>query len=262
MPSDVLVVRGNSQFVTGLTDLFSDSTIHQAANDDVAIRCIQNFPPDIVLFFPLPAKSVNRYEFCRTLKKSPATKDLPVVVMSGHSSLIPKNKAFEAGAADYFVGPFSPLEVKIRISSLIALVRAQKRSATQHSEINAAKLTLLRGMASLAEMRDPEAGDHLMRVSHYIKTLATHMRAQDISKELSSREALIELSKAAILHDIGKVGVPDNIRLKPGKLTPEEFETMKQHAIYGGARHQEADLGPEAKPVPVTRGGDCRGHHE
>lgn len=234
MPSDILVVRGGVKYVASLAQaLGEDYIIHHETNEAAAQLSLPNLRPDAVLFFPAPGNQPTKYDFCSMIKALPLTQDLPVVVMSGRSSLMHKTKAFAAGAADYLVKPFAPLEVKTCISSLIALTRARRKIHSQHTELGHIKFIFLKGMASLAETRDPETGDHLLRVSRYVKILATRMRDQNRNGEFSSREAIAELSRAAILHDIGKVGVPDNILLKPDKLTPEEFEVMKQHAMYG-----------------------------
>ena len=103
----------------------------------------------------------------------------------------------------------------------------------KNHELTRTRFLFLKGMASLAETRDPETGDHLVRVSRYIKILAVHLRSEVLYKRFFNAETVAALGRAAILHDIGKVGVPDSILLKPGKLTPEEFGIMAQHTIFG-----------------------------
>ena len=101
-------------------------------------------------------------------------------------------------------------------------------------ELFSAKIVFLKGMAGLAETRDPETGDHLLRVQHYMKTLCSHLRRQRIIGYAGlNTKQVADICRAAILHDIGKVGVRDHILLKEGPLTPEEFELMKLHTLYG-----------------------------
>lgn len=113
------------------------------------------------------------------------------------------------------------------------LCRRIAETERKNHELNRTRFLFLKGMASLAETRDLETGDHIARVSKYIKILAKHIREQKSHERVFSHEAIIELGRAAVLHDIGKVGVADNILLKPGTLTPEEFDMMKEHTLYG-----------------------------
>ena len=234
MQSAIFVVSGESSFVAQLAQSMGKGYIvHHESFEENARHRIADVKPEVILFFPLPGNSPKQYEFCVGLKASPVTKDIPVVVMSGQSCIVSKTLAFEAGATDYLIRPFAPLEVITRISSLIALRRATNMLVAQTSELSHTKFMFLKGMASLAETRDPETGDHLLRVSRYMRILVSHARIQETYGRFFSPAAVAELSRAAMLHDIGKVGVSDNILLKPGRLTPEEFDIMKQHAIHG-----------------------------
>ena len=234
MPSDILVVRGGSGFAARLArSMGEEYTIHHETVEENARRRLASVAPELILFFPPPGRSADRYGFCAALKASPLTRDIPVVVLSGQSSVASKTEAFAAGAVDYLVRPFAPLEVHTRISSLLTLRRTARRLVTQTSELSLTKFMFLKGMASLAETRDPETGDHLMRVSKYMKTLVTDAPIQEACGQFFCPAAAAELCRAAMLHDIGKVGVSDTILLKPGRLTEEEFEIMKQHALHG-----------------------------
>lgn len=234
MVADILVVRGSRNFIQNLTQAMgAEHSIRQEGTDTAALTCIESLNPDCVLFFPPRGISHDKYALCSTIRNSPLRRDTPVIVMAGRSSIKEKTKAFEAGATDYLIRPFAPLEISRHILSLIAIRKAQTKLAAQRLELTHTKFAFLNGMASLAETRDPETGDHLMRVSRYMRVLAASPRIQEAYEVFFNRETIAELSRAAILHDIGKVGVPDNILLKPGKLTPDEFETMKQHALYG-----------------------------
>ena len=234
MPSDILVVRGEAAFAARLTQsLGQEYVIHHEPAEESARRRLAAITPELILFFPPPGRSRNKYGFCATLKQSPATRDIPLMVMAEQASAHSKTEAFAAGADDYLVRPFVPLEVRARASSLISLRRATRRLVLQTSELELAKYMFLKGMASLAETRDPETGDHLMRVSKYMKLLATHAPILEAYGQPFCPSAAAELCRAAILHDIGKVGVADSILLKPGRLTEAEFEIMKQHAMHG-----------------------------
>lgn len=96
-------------------------------------------------------------------------------------------------------------------------------------------------LASLAETRDPETGNHLLRTQHYVKVLAQRLATTDKYRDVLSPTVIDTYFKAAPLHDIGKVGIPDNILLKPGKLTPDEFTTMRNHALLGKLALEKAE---------------------
>ena len=234
MPSDILVIRGGERFAARLArSMGQEYAVHHEHAEESAHRLLASTPPELILFFPPPGRSANKYAFCAVLKESPATRDIPVMVMSGQAGVHSKTEAFAAGAADFLVRPFAPLEVRARAASLISLSRTKRRLAVQTSELELSKFMFLKGMASLAEARDPETGDHLMRVSKYVKLLATHAPILEAYGQPFCPPAAAELCRASILHDIGKVGVADSILLKPGRLTEEEFESMKLHALHG-----------------------------
>ena len=234
MPSDILVVRGEAAFAARLAQsMGQEFAIHHERAEESARQRLAAVTPELILFFPPPGRSPNKYGFFAVLKESPSTRDIPVMVMSGQTSVHSKTEAFAAGADDYLVRPFAPLEVRARAASLISLRRAKRRLVMQTSELELSKYMFLKGMASLAETRDPETGDHLMRVSKYMKLLATHAPILAAYGQPFCPAAAAEMCRAAILHDIGKVGVADSILLKPGRLTEAEFEIMKQHALHG-----------------------------
>lgn len=132
-------------------------------------------------------------------------------------------------------------------------VKAQTKALIQAQNVS------IRGLASLAETRDPETGAHILRTQHYIKILCQHLRKHPKYKSFLSTDTIEQLFRMAPLHDIGKVGVPDRILLKPAKLTPDEFEEMKLHTVYGyqTLKSIEDDLGPNpflqyAKEITYT----------
>lgn len=263
MPSDILVVRGGPNFAARLAQsMGKEYVIHHETLEENARRRLASMAPDLILFFPPPGRSSNRYGFCAALKASPLTRDIPVIVLSGQSSVASKTAAFTAGAVDYLVRPFAPLEVCTRISSLIALRRTTRRLASQTSELSLTKFMFLKGMASLAETRDPETGDHLMRVSKYMKTLVTHAPIQQAYGQFFCPSDAAELCRASMLHDIGKVGVADCILLKPGRLTPEEFDVMKQHALHGERIIRRLMRSRRQNPFLVYAAEIAGGHHE
>ena len=150
----------------------------------------------------------------------------------------------EAGAVDYITKPISPAIVSARVRTHLQLKAArdflqskseflEQEVQRRTREVNVIQDATMVAMGSLAETRDNETGSHIRRTQHYLKALATRMMQHPRFAGTLSPETIEILYKSAPLHDIGKVGIPDSILLKPGKLTPEEFEIMKTHTTLG-----------------------------
>ena len=148
------------------------------------------------------------------------------------------------GAVDYITKPISPPIVLARVETHLTLKRArqflQDRNAyleaevwRRSREVMAIQEVTIMAMASLAETRDNATGNHIRRTQHYVRVLAQHLRHHPRFAAALNDETIELLFKSAPLHDIGKVGIPDRILLKPGRLTPNEFEIMKTHAALG-----------------------------
>ena len=158
----------------------------------------------------------------------------------------------KAGANDYLNKPVNELELKARSSSMLRLKRAfDDNIALQKSlEIKVVERTIeieqtrdlaMFGFAKLAEHRDPETGGHLERIREYTRTLAVQLQKSGPYRNMVDDAFIMTIQRASPLHDIGKVGIPDAILLKPGRLTTAEFEIMKQHAVIGGWTLEESE---------------------
>ena len=200
--------------------------------------------PDLILL-DVMMPDLDGYEVCRRLKANPATRDVPVIFLTARNEVEDEQLGFDAGAADYVTKPISPPIVLARIHTHLMLKRARDLLVDQNTylesevkrrmrELAAIQDATIMAMASLAETRDNETGNHIRRTQHYVRALALHVRAHPRFREALADPADIEmLYKSAPLHDIGKVGIPDHILLKPGKLTEAEFEIMKLHTTLG-----------------------------
>ena len=265
----ILLIRGSPHFKMRLAQTLGQGfSIYQTDNEEKILRDTQGQPPEVVLFFPKTKESSDL--FPPALKEFARSSTIPVIILPKQGSAKIRCDALREGAADCFVSPFFIVELVMRIRMHLALKRAHDEIETQRQalatgtrDLMRARYLLLKGMASLAETRDPETGDHLLRVHRYMWILAKDLcHRKEERGYVLRREALSSLSKAAILHDIGKVGVRDDILLKPGRLTPEEYEEIKKHTEYGeriirslvGCRHMTPFL---------KYAGDIAGsHHE
>ena len=197
-----------------------------------------------VILLDVVMPGMDGHEVCWRLKQDPKTANIPVIFLTSRGNMEDEQKGFELGAVDYIMKPFSPPIVKARLKTHLQLkwVRdflADKSAFLEDEvqrrtrEVHLVQDVTMVAMGSLAETRDNETGNHIRRTQHYVKALALRMKDLPRFQEFLTPEIVDLLAKSAPLHDIGKVGIPDRILLKPGKLLPEEFAIMKTHTTIG-----------------------------
>jgi putative two-component system response regulator len=223
--------------------LQEDYDLIVAINGLEAIEILEEQKPDLILL-DIMMPEMNGYEVLRDLKMKPDLENIPVILLSAIIDSDSKTKGFFLGAVDYITKPFEIVEVKARVKTQLRLEEVRlvlenqkfvleemvKERTKLLERTNSAAIYCL---AALAETRDPDTGEHIKRTQKYIRELALELQSTDKYKNILTNEYIELLYKSAPLHDIGKVGVKDSILLKPGKLTIEEFEEMKNHTIYG-----------------------------
>ena len=196
--------------------------------------CVDNEADLILLDFMMPV--MDGLEFIRRLRLIPDRADVPVVMVTADTESDVRHQALELGAQDFLTKPVDKIELTARVRNLLALRKSRQQLANRASwlaeevkkataEIAAREKEAILRLSRAAEYRDPETGTHLLRMSNY-----TCLIAAQLGLSLAEQELLLEASP---MHDIGKVGTPDHILLKPGRLTSEEFGIMKQHATIG-----------------------------
>jgi len=216
----------------------------EASNGKQALELILKHKPDLILL-DLNMPEMDGFELLRVIKANPFTKIIPVVVITGLSDQENHLKALEAGADDFLTKPFNFSFLKARMKSLLTLKMLYNQNILYQEKLKNSNVVLLEklirtqdvtivALAKLAEFRDPETGEHLERMREYVKILSLELRELPKYREHITEEYIENIYKSTPLHDIGKVGIPDHILLKPGKLTEEEFEIMKLHTIIGG----------------------------
>jgi putative two-component system response regulator len=200
-------------------------------------------PPDLVLL-DIKMPEISGLDVCRWFKQDERLHDIPVLFISGLDGIEEKLEAFRAGGVDYVSKPFQEQEVLARIRTHMRLKQLQtelslsnqqleQRIAQQVKTLTASQMATIFALAKLSETRDEDTGRHIERVQTFSKILAEQMREMGLHAVLLTDSFIENLYQTACLHDIGKVGVPDAILLKPGKLTLEEFEEMKKHCTLG-----------------------------
>ncbi len=214
--------------------------------------------PDLILL-DIMMPEIDGYEVCRRLKADPKTVDIPVIFLTAKNEGDDEALGFQLGAVDYITKPVSYPVLFARIKTHLAMKRVENFLRDQNAflenevrlrthEIEDAQEITVLTLAALAETRDNDTGNHLFRTQHYVRILAEKLRNHPRFKNFLDKRNVIELLfKYAPLHDIGKVGIPDRILLKPGRFTSEEFEIMKTHTTLGrdAISRAEQQLGVE-----------------
>ena len=214
----VLVVDDKLDTLLLLRELLSSKgyDVVTAAQAEEAEEKVHSEKPDLVLLdVVMPGKS--GYELCRELKEDPFTRLIPVVMITGLSDRDDRIRGIEAGADDFLNKPVYPEELFARVKSLLKLKEFTDELENAESVLVALALGI--------ESRDPYTGNHCERLAHYASDLGQHIGVDN--------DAIVALKRGGYLHDLGKVSIPDEILKKGTRLTPEEWELMKQHPVIG-----------------------------
>jgi putative two-component system response regulator len=272
----VLVVDDTEANVDILVDALGDLyDVSVAMDGESAMETVFEEPPDIILL-DIMMPGMDGYEVCGALKQNPQYAKIPIIFLTALTEVENKTKGFKLGAVDYITKPFEVLEVQARVKTHLSLVLASRELENQNEilEIKVKERTLelaqtqdvtVHSLACLAETRDNETGGHIMRTQRYVEALAKQMAKNPRFADVLDPKTIQLLFKTSPLHDIGKVGVPDAILLKPGKLTDEEFDIMKTHALLGYEALLKAEevFNMEKKPSFLEHAKDIAyTHHE
>ena len=227
-PTNLQLMRGLIQRLDGCQPiLFADSALGLA-------WCLEHEPDLVIVDYMMP--SPDGLEFIRQVRREPRHEDLPILMVSADHEKGVRYAALDEGATDFLNKPIDGVEFLARTKNMLTLRRSQlalaNRALTLAEEVRRAiadihdreRETIIR-LARAAEYRDPETGSHILRMAHYAALIAARL---GLPKDL--QETLLH---AAPMHDVGKLGTPDHILLKPGRHTPEESEIMRRHTLIG-----------------------------
>jgi putative two-component system response regulator len=255
--STVLVVDDTPDNLSLMNSLLKDDyTVKIAKSGDKALIIAQSDnPPDLILL-DIMMPNMDGYEVCRQLKGNSATRHIPVIFLTAKTEVVDEKKGLELGAVDYLTKPISPPIVLARVKNHLALKAyadflrdksefLEAEVSRRTAEVMAIQDVTILTMASLAETRDSDTGNHIRRTQFYVKVLAENLKDHPRFSTTLTPQFISMLFKSAPLHDIGKVGIPDHILLKPGRFEPHEFEIMKTHTTLGrdAIQHAEDSLG-------------------
>jgi putative two-component system response regulator len=253
----VLVVDDTPDNLMLIADLLKDRYRVKAANNgEKALRLLNDDPlPDLILL-DIMMPGLSGYEVAEQLKADRRTRTIPIIFLTAMAGAEDEIRGLRLGAVDYVTKPISPpvlmarVETQLKVKEAADFLRDQnefleKEVQRRTREVTAIQDVTIHAMASLAETRDNETGNHIRRTQHYIRLLAELLREHPRFRHFLDEATIKLLFKSAPLHDIGKIGIPDRILLKPGRFTPEEFEIMKTHTTLGrdAIQHAEDQLG-------------------
>ncbi|MBU3593704.1 two-component system response regulator [Polynucleobacter sp. 71A-WALBACH] len=265
--STILVVDDSSDNLSLISGLLKDLyRLKVANNGEKAIKIAQaDKKPDLILL-DVMMPGLSGYEVCQALKADPSTRDIPIIFLTAMTGADDEKKGFELGGSDYITKPISPPIVLARVKTQLQNKAAadflrdqnaylEKEVSERTKEVMAIQDVTILSMASLAETRDSDTGNHIRRTQYYVLALANSLQAHPRFSEYLTERNVRMLFKSAPLHDIGKVGIPDRILLKPGKLDPDEFEIMKTHTTLGrdALANAEKSLGIDVEFLKMAK---------
>lgn len=270
----IMVVDDTPDNLALMSVLLRDHYNVRVANSgERALKLAESNPPDLILL-DVMMPGMNGYEVCQRLKAAVATRDIPVIFLTAKAEMEDEKKGLELGAVDYITKPISPPIVMARVKTHLALKAStdflrdqndylEREVAKRTREVAAIQDVTIQAMASLAETRDSDTGNHIRRTQFYVQALAEKLRDHPRFSAFLTERTITILFKSAPLHDIGKVGIPDRILLKPGRFEPEEFEIMKTHTTLGrnAIESAERSLGTDVEFLSMAKD-IALSHHE
>lgn len=271
----ILIVDDEPINLTVLNQILREEYQVRAANSgQAAIEMAHQAPvPDLILLdIMMPDK--DGYSVITELKSNALTSEIPVIFITSMIDNIDEEMGLKMGAVDYITKPINPAILMLRIKTHLTLQKASNflkdRNQYLEDEIERRMIentniqnVTIRALAHLAETRDPETGNHILRTQSYVEALARYMQQHSIIGDSISDHFINLIWRSAPLHDIGKVGLPDRILLKPGPLNEDEWNTMETHTTMGENAiilaeqdiHQPLEFLTLAKEI-------ARSHHE
>ena len=198
------------------------------------------------------------FEVCRRIKAMPGLRHVPVLLLTGLGDAADEELGLSLGAADFIHRPAPPAVVRARVRTHLSLHSATRQLQTRNRDLErlaeeradqvlrqsqellrreqqvaASQAAIIAALCAVAEVRDSETGNHILRTRQYVKVLAERLCTHPDFRDELTEERVALLLRSAPLHDVGKVAIPDHILLKPGPLTPTEWEIMQRHTLYG-----------------------------
>lgn len=243
MRTSILIVDDSPMIIHLVSSILEDYHLLFALNGEEAIDTLHKNPNIDLVLLDIEMPLMNGYEVLKEMKKDKNFADVPVIFLTVKDEIEEETKGLELGAVDYIKKPINTGILKARVEAHVNLRLAKVFIERQNEilenkvkqrtrEILITRDITIQSMMSLLEVRDIESGQHIRRTQLYIQKVCQFLAERGPYQLLMTKEKVINIYRTAPLHDIGKVGVPDKILLKPGKLTTDEFTIMKKHTNY------------------------------
>ena len=249
----ILIVDDQPVNLSMLVGILSESYKIRVANSGKrALQVAASEPKPALILLDVMMPDMDGYAVLDKLRNNPLTEDIPVIFVTAMDALMDEEKGFSLGAVDYIIKPIRPAILLARVKAHLTLKQASDflndKNTYLEEEISRRmeeNLTIqnvsIRALAHLAETRDPETGDHILRTQSYVETLALSLQKNGQFSDVIDDHFINLVTRSAPLHDIGKVGIPDRVLLKPGKLDADEWEIMKTHSEMGATAIELAE---------------------
>jgi len=234
----VLIVDDTPENIYVLMGILRDDfEVSVASSGEKALKILSMVPDIDLILLDIMMPDIDGYEVCARLKADSKTAGIPVIFVTALASEENEAKGLELGAVDYITKPFNPALVSARVKNHLELKdyrdKLEELVREKTSELEITRDAMIESMGLLAENRHLETGSHIKRTMKYVRLLADKLKDHPRYRDYLKEDIIEYIEKTAPLHDIGKVGVPDCILLKPGRLTKEEYREMQKHARIG-----------------------------
>ncbi|HEX7641598.1 MAG TPA: two-component system response regulator [Burkholderiaceae bacterium] len=271
----LLIVDDEPANLSILAQLLRPEFKVRAANSgrDALLAVAAEPKPDLVLL-DVMMPEMDGYDVLAAMRGNPDTSDIPVIFLTALGEAEQEERGLASGAADYIAKPIKPAVLQARVRNQLHAKRQRdelreqgqnlrREIARRIAENDSSQQLGMRALAHLAETRDPETGAHILRTQGYVRLLAQRLQRHPRFKAVLSDRYIDLLARSAPLHDIGKVGIPDHILLKPGELNEEEWAVMRTHARLGSEAIERAehDIGRNPEFLSVAKE-IAHWHHE
>lgn len=250
----LLVVDDTPENIDVLSGVLrSEYKVKAALSGERALRIAEKEPNLVMVLLDIMMPGMDGYEVCRRLKANPATAKIPIIFVTAKNQEGDEKKGLELGAVDYITKPINPAIVLARVHTQLALydqnLALEEKVRQRTQELHDSRLEIIKRLGRAAEFKDNETGLHVIRMSHYSRLIAETLEHGQDWADL--------VFHAAPMHDIGKIGIPDNVLLKPGKLDDEEWKLMRKHPEFGAEiiGDHDSELMRMSKDIAIS-------HHE
>lgn len=271
----ILVIDDSPEILASLTALLRPHyRVLVSRTGNAGIETALRSPQPNLILLDVMMPEMDGYAVLMKLRESPFTCNIPVIFLTSLAGAEDEERGLEVGASDYLSKPIKPAVLLARVRNQLEAKQTRdwlrNRDADLEAEVakrmaenDLAQAVMVRALAHLAEIRDRETANHFFRTQNYVRLLAQLVREQPRFSGTLTDRYIDLLTTSAVLHDIGKIGIPDHILLKPGPLSPDEFEIMKIHAALGADAITMAERDLE-RPLPFLSLAKeiARWHHE